>query len=90
MATCPIKSNDGSIRCDECIQHCELRNPASYPEVDPLVKALIKNLQQCSQVQYSTTDQLKYLVDVAHKLGLYDAADLIKTTFLDIKPTIFK
>lgn len=48
-----------------------------YPLVDPLVKKIIDNLPQCSNVQYSTRDQLKYLKDIARKLGLYDAIDIL-------------
>jgi hypothetical protein len=46
--------------------------------VDPLLDALLENLQKCGQVQYSTKDQLSYLHKFAIKFGLYDAADVIK------------
>jgi hypothetical protein len=34
-----------------------------------------------SQTQASSSDQLEILVQVANKLGLYDAADVLKKTF---------
>ena len=48
-----------------------------YPLVDPVLVEVIHKMPQLPQVQYSTLDQLKFLVDVAVKLGLYDAVDIL-------------
>ncbi len=54
-------------------------DPLSYPEVDPTLREVIhKNIPKLTQCQYATKDQLLFLIDVAHKLGLYDAADWIR------------
>ena len=47
-------------------------------ERDEVLEKTIKDIPQMSQVQYSTNTQLEYLRIVAHKLGLYDGADVIK------------
>lgn len=46
-------------------------------EKDEVLEKTLKKVPQLSQVQYSTKRQLLYLVDIAHKFGLYDAADLV-------------
>lgn len=46
--------------------------------IDPILDKLLDNMTQMSQVQYSTKDQLAYLCRFALKLGLYDAADVVK------------
>jgi hypothetical protein len=43
------------------------------------LKTELAKLTQQPQRQDSTNDQLRDLRDFANKLGLYDAADLIKT-----------
>lgn len=55
-----------------------MSNEIYYPNVDPILVEVIKSIPQMSQVQYATKDQLKFLIDVGHKLGLYDACDFIK------------
>jgi hypothetical protein len=46
-------------------------------EKDEVLEKTLKKVPQLSQVQYSTKRQLLYLVDIAHKFGLYDAADVV-------------
>lgn len=53
-------------------------NPIEYPEVDGTLNEWLKRADRWQQVQYSTTDQLLYLIDIAQKFGLYDAADVLK------------
>ena len=43
----------------------------------------VSKIQQCSQRQDSTVDQLKDLMLVANRLGFYDAADFIKNSLKD-------
>lgn len=45
----------------------------------------IKKIEQCQQRQDSTSEQMIDLHSIANKLGFYDAADLIKSTFFDSK-----
>jgi hypothetical protein len=40
--------------------------------------AVIKDIPQQAQRQYGTDEQLRYLMEVANKLGLYDAADRLR------------
>lgn len=56
-----------------------MSKPMQYPEVDSVLKAVIKKLPKFPQVQYSSKDQLLFLIDIAQRFGLYDAADIIKT-----------
>jgi hypothetical protein len=49
-------------------------------EVDLHLANIIDGLDRRIQVQYSLKDQLNYLVNIANKLGLYDAADYIRRT----------
>ena len=42
------------------------------------ISKVLKNIPQLPQVQYSLNDQLLQLIDVAAKLGLYDASNFIK------------
>ena len=53
-------------------------SPIEYPDVDEALKEWLKRADRWQQVQYSTRDQLLYLIDIAHKFGLYDAADVLK------------
>lgn len=46
-------------------------------------KTELEKLNQCSQRQDSTNDQLKDLIRFANKLGFYDASDLLKTITKD-------
>jgi len=46
---------------------------------DTTLKAVIASLPKLPQRQYDTTQQLVYLSQVAVKLGLYDADDVLKT-----------
>lgn len=39
---------------------------------------VIKAIPQQAQRQYGTDEQLRHLYDAANKLGLYDAADVIR------------
>lgn len=55
-----------------------LNDELSYPKVDKCVSEIIKQLPKLPQVQYATNDQLLYLCDIASKLGLYDARDLLQ------------
>lgn len=55
-----------------------MNNPSKEDSIDPILEHLINNLEQLSQVQYSTRDQLSYLQRIAVKYGLYDAANHIK------------
>lgn len=43
----------------------------------------IKKIEQCTQRQDSTMDQLKDLIQVANKLGFYDVADYLKLIVRD-------
>lgn len=45
---------------------------------DSALEEVIKSIPFQSQRQYSTLDQLLYLKEVANRLGLYDAADIIQ------------
>lgn len=47
------------------------------------VAEVIKKIPQQNQVQYSTLEQLRVLVAVANKLGLYNAADIIQRQHID-------
>jgi hypothetical protein len=47
-------------------------------EGDVQIRDVIEKLPKLNQRQYSTNAQLIQLMDVARKLGLYDAQDLIK------------
>jgi hypothetical protein len=38
-----------------------MNNPSKENSIDPILEHLINNLEQLSQVQYSTRDQLSYL-----------------------------
>jgi len=42
------------------------------------IKEAMRQVLQQHQSQQSLNDQLRVLVDVANKLGLYDAADYLK------------
>lgn len=53
-------------------------NPFEYPEVDLALKNWLQSAEKWQQVQYATNDQLLFLIDIAYKFGLYDAADVIK------------
>ena len=55
-----------------------MSDPTVYPNVDPVLSEYIKSIHILPQVQYGTKDQLLYLIDIANKLGLYDAADILK------------
>lgn len=56
-------------------------DPLSYPEVDPTLRKIIhENLPKLTPSQYATKDQLLYLIEIAQKLGLNDAADYLKNT----------
>jgi hypothetical protein len=55
-----------------------MNSPVEYPNVDPLLVEEIKKLPKLDQVQYSTNDQLKYLIDIAAKFGLYDGMNAIQ------------
>ena len=46
---------------------------------DTQLEQLIYKLPKLAQRQYDTNTQVKYLLAIATKLGLYDAQDLIKT-----------
>jgi hypothetical protein len=54
-------------------------DPLSYPNIDPTLNDVISKLPKLQQVQYATNDQMLYLLDIAIKLGLYDAHNLLKT-----------
>lgn len=54
-----------------------MRDPFSYPEIDESLKIWLEKQESRRQVQYSTDDQLRYLVDLANKFGLHDAADIV-------------
>ena len=54
-----------------------MSSPIEYPNFDPILVEEIKKLPKLDQVQYSTNDQLKYLVDIAAKFGLYDGMNAI-------------
>lgn len=47
-------------------------------ETDEKVADIIKGLPNLDQVQYSTGEQITYLLDAAVKLGLYDAAEVLR------------
>jgi hypothetical protein len=44
----------------------------------PLTPDAIKNLPRHSQTQVALNDQLVMLMDVANRVGLYDAADYLR------------
>jgi len=46
-------------------------------------KEQVKKINDCPQRQDSTSDQMRDLYVVAQKLGFYDAADFIKSTFIE-------
>lgn len=51
-------------------------------ELDKVAYNIIKNIPaDIDQAQYSTKDQLRVLIEVGRKLKLYDAVDLLKSTF---------
>jgi len=43
------------------------------------IKENLKKVDQLEQAQYSTIEQLQQLIPFANKLGLYDAADYLKS-----------
>lgn len=45
---------------------------------DVEVRNIINELPKLDQRQYSLTAQAIQLIDIGHKLGLYDGADLVK------------
>lgn len=45
---------------------------------DDQMVTTIAAIPKLNQRQYGTDDQLRYLYDVANRLGLYDAADVIR------------
>lgn len=45
---------------------------------DPELQAAIQSLPKLGQRQYDTTSQILHLISAAHKLGLYDAADVLR------------
>ena len=45
---------------------------------DKELEEVIKKLPELHQRQYDTTTQVLQLITVAHKLGLYDAADVLR------------
>jgi Protein of unknwon function (DUF3008) len=49
-----------------------------FIEQDDEIRGIIKKLPKLTQRQYSTKFQLQLLYEVANKLGLYDAADVLK------------
>ena len=49
------------------------------------IDELLRYIPQGGQRQDSVRDQLNDLLDIANKLGMYDAADLIRLTFLEKK-----
>jgi hypothetical protein len=51
-------------------------------ELDPIVFNLIKQIpKDIQQAQYATNDQIRVLLEVARKLKLYDALEVIKLKF---------
>jgi hypothetical protein len=46
-------------------------------------KEEIKKIEKCNQRQDSIKDQMIDLIEVANKLGFYDASDYIRRTFLE-------
>lgn len=52
-------------------------------EINPVWKETLNLVTQCPQRQDSLTDQMIDLYEVANKLGFYDAADFIKTKFIE-------
>jgi hypothetical protein len=46
--------------------------------MDAALQAVIAKIPQQSQRQYGTDEQLRLLQGAANKLGLYDAADVIR------------
>lgn len=52
-------------------------------DLDLMAAKLIKSIpEDLPQAQYSTRDQLEVLMELARKLKLYDAYDLMKRTFV--------
>lgn len=45
---------------------------------DEQMIATITAIPKLSQRQYGTDEQLRHLYDAANKLGLYDAADVVR------------
>lgn len=46
--------------------------------MDPVLEKWLKTAPKWQQVQYDTQLQLKYLLQLAYKFGLYDAAEVVK------------
>lgn len=46
------------------------------------IEYVIDRIEQRTQTQIDTHSQLLYLLSVANKLGLYDAADVIKNIII--------
>ena len=62
-----------------------------YPDVDlVMVGWLCNHRNYWEPAQYSTRDQLLYLIEIAHRFGLYDAADYIKERLEDSLKEIIK
>lgn len=55
----------------------------------PQWKEEMKKVEQCSQRQDSTAEQMKDLHTVANKLGFYDAADYIRQNFIEKETTSY-
>jgi len=50
---------------------------------DDALLEVIKKIPQQAQRQYGTDEQLRLLQGVANKLGLYDAADVVRNILGD-------
>ena len=55
---------------------------------DEKLIAVINAIPQQGQRQYGTDEQLRHLYDAANKLGLYDAADVVRR-YMDKEPSRF-
>lgn len=63
----------------------------NYPDVDLIMVGWLRNHKNYWEpAQYSTRDQLLYLIEIAHRFGLYDAADYIKRKLEDSSEEIIR
>jgi len=54
-------------------------DPSINPKPDSVLDDWLRKQKYYDPVQYSLQDQLRYLIAIANRFGLCDAADCIKT-----------
>lgn len=91
--TCTAQQRNGISYCDYCqyqkgdwyLADLSSNLPVNTPSASTNIvdmDTLITSLPQMPQVQYDSQKQLEELRDLAHKFGLWDAADYLRNILL--------